>query len=143
NLVNDILDFSKLRNNDLRIQPAPVNVHEIADVVLTLCQTLVKDKPIELLNKIKIDLPLVMADENRLQQILYNLIGNAIKYTDSGSVVINAETKKNFLKIYVADTGHGISPDQLDVIFDPFHQENTQLVRDSQGAGIGLSITKK
>lgn len=143
NLVDDILDISKLNNNALDIQPEPIHLYGITDVVLTICQPLLKDKPIELRNEINVDTPLVSADKNRLQQILYNLMGNAIKYTDTGKVVIYAEQLNEFVRVTVADTGRGISSDQLGEIFKPFHQGDTGLVRESNGTGIGLSITKK
>jgi signal transduction histidine kinase len=91
NLVNDILDFSKLRHHTLELQLKPVALREIADVVLTLSKPLVGQKKLQLINAIPSDLPLVSADENRLQQIFQNLIGNAIKFTDSGCVQVSAQ----------------------------------------------------
>ncbi|MGQ4647775.1 response regulator [Lyngbya aestuarii] len=90
-LVNDILDFSKLKHNNLRLQLKPVGMREIADVVLTLSQALVGQKDVHLVNSIPPDLPPAKADENRLQQILHNLVGNAIKFTDSGTIEISAK----------------------------------------------------
>jgi len=90
-LVNDILDFSKLKHNNLRLQLKPVGMREIADVVLTLSQALVGQKDVQLVNSIPPDLPPAQADENRLQQILHNLVGNAIKFTDSGTIEISAK----------------------------------------------------
>jgi len=143
NLINDILDFSKLKNDDLDIKLEPVNLSEVTEVVLTICQPLVRDKPIKIINQIKPSTPIVFADENRLQQILYNLIGNAIKYTDSGEVVISAQQQANNLEIKVSDTGKGIAKHQLEMIFDPFQQGDLGLFREAGGSGIGLSITKK
>ncbi len=91
NLVNDILDFSKLRHQTIKLQLKPVALREIAEVVLTLSLPLVRHKNLQLTNAIPPDLPLVSADENRLQQIFQNLIGNAIKFTDSGSVEVSAQ----------------------------------------------------
>ena len=91
NLVNDILDFSKLRHQTITLQLKPVALREIAEVVLTLSKPLVRHKNLQLINTIPPDLPPVMADENRLQQILQNLIGNAIKFTDSGRVEVSAQ----------------------------------------------------
>lgn len=143
NLINDILDFSKLKNNDLQLQVTSVRLHELTNVVLTICQSLVKEKPIKLFNKIDPSLPLISADENRLQQILFNLIGNAIKYTEQGEVVISGEQEGDFLKITVSDTGKGISTHQLNHIYDPFHQGNLATSREAGGTGIGLTITKR
>ena len=82
NLINDILDFSKLKHNSLDVHLKPVYLSGIVDVVFTICQPLVKNKSLSLINNIDDSLPSVVADQNRLQQILYNLIGNSIKYTD-------------------------------------------------------------
>jgi len=91
NLVNDILDFSKLKHKNIELQIKPVGVREIADVVLTISQPLIAKKSLQLINSISSDIPLVDADENRLQQIFYNLIGNAIKFTKSGTILVSAE----------------------------------------------------
>jgi PAS domain S-box-containing protein len=89
-LVNDILDFSKLRHKTIELQLQPVGLREIAEVVLPLSEPLIRNKDLQLVNTIPSDLPPAQADENRLQQILYNLVGNAIKFTDKGIVEISA-----------------------------------------------------
>ncbi|NEO99009.1 MAG: response regulator [Symploca sp. SIO2E9] len=89
-LVNDLLDFSQLKHKQLELNTKPVGMREITNVVLTLCQPLVGNKPLQLINKIGRELPPVDADENRVQQILYNLVGNAIKFTASGTVEVSA-----------------------------------------------------
>ena len=85
-LVNDILDFSKLKNYDIELQCKPLDLFSVADIVLRINKPLVSGKSIELINKVPYDLAPIDGDENRLQQILNNLIGNAIKFTESGSV---------------------------------------------------------
>jgi two-component system sensor histidine kinase ChiS len=89
-LIDDILDFSKLKHQELALQIRPVGMRELTEVVLTLSKPLVQGKPVALVNEIALDVPLVQADENRMQQILYNLIGNAIKFTPEGSVTVSA-----------------------------------------------------
>ncbi|NEO57176.1 MAG: HAMP domain-containing protein, partial [Okeania sp. SIO3B5] len=91
-LVNDILDFSKLKHENLELQLKPVGIREITEVVVTFCQSLIGSKNLELVNSIPVDLPAVYADENRLDQILYNLIGNGIKFTETGKVEISVKT---------------------------------------------------
>lgn len=91
NLVNDILDFAKLRHQDIQLQQQPVGVREIAEVVLRLSYPLIGDKELQLINAISPDLPIAYADENRVQQILQNLVDNAIKFTDRGTVKISAQ----------------------------------------------------
>lgn len=90
-LVNDILDFSQLRHNRLEIAPRPVGIREAADVVLTLSRPLAQEKNLQLVNAVSPQLPLALVDENRLQQILHNLIANAIKFTDTGMIGISAQ----------------------------------------------------
>ncbi len=90
-LVNDILDFSQLKHQHLELQLKPIDLHSITNVVLCLSQPTIVHKNLSLINAIPLDLPPVEADENRLQQILYNLIGNAIKFTSSGSITVSAE----------------------------------------------------
>jgi two-component system sensor histidine kinase ChiS len=89
-LVNDLLDFSKLRYNEIQLQQQPVGIREAVEVVFAFCLPQLQRKSIELIDAISPDIPLVYADENRLQQILYNLIGNAIKFTDQGFIGVTA-----------------------------------------------------
>ncbi|HEX9599887.1 MAG TPA: tetratricopeptide repeat protein, partial [Mariniflexile sp.] len=97
NLINDILDFSKLKNRDLVLSFQPVDIYSVTNLVLKVSESLSKGKQLKLINSIPKDIPLVNADENRLQQILYNLIGNAIKFTEEGEVVVNAEVLNTML----------------------------------------------
>jgi two-component system, sensor histidine kinase ChiS len=146
NLVNDILDFSKLQHNTLELKIQPIGLREIVEIVLTLCQSLIGNKNLQLINAVSPNLPPVQADENRLQQILYNLIGNAIKFTDRGMVGVSAElvTQPQFqLKITVSDTGIGIAPDKFDQIFESFEQADGSTAREYGGTGLGLAVTKK
>ena len=90
-LVSDILDFAKLKRQNIELVMAPVEIREVAETVLSLSQPAIGSKNLQLINAINPDLPLALADENRLQQILYNLIGNAIKFTESGAIEVSAE----------------------------------------------------
>jgi two-component system sensor histidine kinase ChiS len=108
-----------------------------------LCRSLVGKKSLQLLNKIDADIPPVEADENRVQQILHNLIGNAIKFTESGTVEVSAVVVKDKLEITVADTGIGIPADKLDRIFESFEQADGSIAREYGGAGLGLAVTKQ
>ena len=143
NLINDILDFSKLKNNELKLEIRPVDVNSAVDVVITILHPLIKGKDVRLLNDIPHDVPLVSADENRLQQILINLIGNAIKFTDEGSIIVSSEPKENVLAITVSDTGIGIPKNKQTTIFQSFKQVDMSASREYSGTGIGLAITKQ
>ena len=107
-MVNDILDFSKLKSHNIELELKSVSIRELAAVILTLNKPLVKPT-VKLINNLPADLPLVKADENRLQQILQNLIANAIKFTENGEITISAKPiEDNQLVITVSDTGIGI-----------------------------------
>ncbi|MBD1924655.1 AAA family ATPase [Microcoleus sp. FACHB-831] len=143
NLVNDILDFSKLKYRNLTLQIKPVGMREIVDIVLKLSQPLIGNKPLQLLNSIDPLIPPVDADEDRLQQILYNLVGNAIKFTDSGIVEVSATVANNQVQITVSDTGIGIPAADLDRIFESFEQADGTTARVYGGTGLGLAIVKQ
>ncbi len=143
NLVNDILDFSKLKNHTLQLHRRPVNAHESVQILLKMTEPLVGTKPLELINAVPETLPPVFADEGRLQQILYNLVGNAVKFTDQGSVTVSAKHEYDRVVIDVVDTGIGIPPDQVNKIFESFEQVDGTDNRKYGGTGLGLAITKR
>ncbi|MGK7923473.1 MAG: ATP-binding protein [Trichodesmium sp.] len=145
NLVNDILDFSKIRHHTLELQIRAIDIRGVVQSVVALNQVLVsKNKNLQLVDAIPTDIPPVSADENRLQQILYNLIGNAIKFTDSGKVEISAhQNQSTEITITISDTGIGIPPDKLDRIFESFEQAEGSTARKYGGTGLGLAVTKQ
>ena len=147
NLVNDILDFTKLKNNEIALQLKPLDLKIIVDTVLVVSKPLTKGKELELVNEIDDKFSPIAADENRIQQILYNLIGNAIKFTDKGKVVVSAkvvnDAGKDRVAVSVSDTGIGIPNDKFDKIFESFEQADGSTSREYGGTGLGLSITKK
>ncbi len=143
NLVNDILDFSKLKHKNIQLQIKPIDIKIITDVVVTLSQPLIGKKNIKLINRIK-DLPPVSADENRVQQILHNLIGNAIKFTEFGTIEIEAKVHQaEYLMVVISDTGIGIRADKMAQLFTPFEQIDGSITREFSGTGLGLSISKQ
>lgn len=142
-LINDLLDFSQLKHKKIALQIKPVGLREIADIVLRLSQPLVGQKSLQLINKITPDIPPVEADENRLQQILHNLVGNAIKFTESGTVEVSATVVNEQIEITVADTGIGIPSDKLNRIFESFEQGDGSIAREYGGVGLGLAVTKE
>jgi two-component system sensor histidine kinase ChiS len=142
NLVNDILDFSKLKHNSIELQLRPIEMRVVADVVLTLSRPLLGKKKIEILNNIPAE-PAVNADENRLQQIFYNLIGNAVKFTEAGKIELSGEVQGGFVLVKVCDSGIGIPADKVGVIFNSFEQGDGSTARQYGGTGLGLSITKQ
>ena len=142
-LINDILDFSRLKHRTIELQIKPVAVREIVAVVIVLSQLSVGKKSLQIINTISADLPLVDADENRLQQILYNLLGNAIKFTEMGTIEISANLQNSQIEIAIADTGIGIPSVKLDRIFESFEQVDGSTARRYGGTGLGLTVSKQ
>jgi signal transduction histidine kinase/CheY-like chemotaxis protein len=147
--VNDILDFSKIEADQLTLEEVPFR---ISDHIREVCETLnlkANEKNIELKYSTHEDLDyVVVGDPFRLKQILINLVGNAIKFTEKGSVEIIGskiikDTKSIWVKISVKDTGIGISKDKIKSIFRDFSQADTTITRKYGGTGLGLAITKK
>ena len=142
NLVDDILDFSQLKEQSLTLHKQAVDIYSLADVVLTVMHPLTAGK-IELINDIDDEVRPIEGDEDRVQQILYNLIGNAIKFTKSGSVRVGCEVDGDWLRISVADTGIGIAEDQKASIFKSFDQGDGDTAGIYGGTGLGLAICQQ
>ena len=144
-LIQDILDFSKLKHQSLQLDCKPIELKVLVEIVVTLSKSLIGNKDLKLINAIPAELPLVYADENRLQQILHNLIGNAIKFTASGTITIAAEVmaRQKMVRLSVTDTGIGIAPERLEQIFQPFEQADGSIVRRYGGTGLGLTIAQQ
>ncbi|MCB9756746.1 MAG: response regulator, partial [Myxococcales bacterium] len=147
-LVDDILDFSKLKNHDLTLHTRPIDLFGVTEVVLMISRPLAQQKPLEIVNEIDPELPQAHADENRVQQILYNLVGNAIKFTAAGRVAVSARVVPDapppgVISVTVSDTGIGIAASEQKRIFRSFTQAQGDTVRAYGGTGLGLSISKK
>lgn len=143
NLINDILDYSKLANRNLDLYRIPIDMHAVTETVFALLGPLTANKSIRLINEFTPKSPLVYADENRLQQILINLVGNGIKYSDAGDVRVGMTCHENIASIYVADTGIGIAREQQEEIFEAFSQLQSSNARQYGGTGLGLAITRQ
>ncbi|TNJ61226.1 response regulator [Paenibacillus hemerocallicola] len=142
-LINDILDFSRLKNGDIVLQRQAVDLKSVATSVLEVIGHMTGKKEIRLVQQWPESLPLLDTDENRLQQILFNLLGNALKFTRQGEIRIYAEVVGAFVKISVADTGIGIAKERFATLFRSFDETDTALEMNHAGTGLGLSITKK
>ncbi|TGN18755.1 hybrid sensor histidine kinase/response regulator [Leptospira idonii] len=142
-LVNDILDFSKFKHSDLILKKIPVDLFQSANFILEFNQVNVNLDQIKIVNLIPSDFPYLLADENRLQQILQNLVGNAIKFTEKGSIELSAKLiAAGMAEISVKDTGIGIEEKDHHKIFEFFEQADSGDSRNSGGTGLGLSIAK-
>lgn len=140
NLVGDILDLEKINQGLLNVKTGPVDVRSLINLEIGFYTKMTEEKGLQFIDQMPRVLPLVLADGNRLRQILNHLLDNAIKYTHCGTITLSAKQKKNHLEIMVADTGTGIPASEHDTLFDPIRQADTHA---SEGAGLGLAITKK
>ena len=142
-LINDILDFTKLKHKEIIIRKKPLNLKYMIDTVIELSKPLLKHKNILLINQIDSNLPAVNADEDRIYQILHNLLANAIKFTENGSISLRARLHKDGVTISIIDTGKGIAKDKFETIFRSFEQADGSINREYGGTGLGLAITKQ
>jgi two-component system, sensor histidine kinase ChiS len=143
NLIQDILDFSKLKNNEIKLNKRNVSLQAMMKANYEIFRNYIGDKPIRLELQLAEHLPYVYADEDRVSQILYNLVGNAIKFTEKGKIIISAERQGDRIEVRVTDTGIGIPEDRQDLIFQSFEQGSAAVSREYGGTGLGLSISKK
>jgi len=147
-IINDILDFSKIDAGQLVLDPKPFNLSEAVEDVATLVSTRAKEKDLELIVRIAPDLhDLFVGDVGRIRQIITNLVGNAVKFTDAGHVLIEAigETIEGVtdLRITVTDTGIGIPAEKIGLVFEKFSQVDSSSTRRHEGTGLGLAITSR
>ena len=140
-LVNDVLDLAKMDSGKLTLNPVPVRLDRLSDEVLASFRMVAAEKEIDLVNNTS-EVLTILVDEHRFRQILFNLVGNAVKFTSRGHVAVNATYAGSTLEISVEDTGCGISPDMLTRILDPFVQVQDPSHAPDRlgGTGLGLSI---
>jgi signal transduction histidine kinase len=142
-LINDVLDFSKIEAGQLNLTINPFSIKEVIHAVVTGTQSLATEKNLALKITVPADLPGVSGDERRISQVLLNLVGNAIKFTDTGEVRIDAALENGVLAVSVSDTGPGIPPSDMENIFEEFRQAEGSLAQRKGGTGLGLAIAKK
>ena len=172
-LVNDILDFSKLNHKNIDLSCKAINVAAIADIVIEVSQVLIGTRDLTVENEVPLELPAVWADESRLQQIFYNLVGNGVKFTEEGRVTVAARfvplaelpleagdsqglradyckgidpaiaTVIGAIQVDITDTGIGIPSEQRDRIFQAFEQGDGSTARRFGGTGLGLAVTRQ
>nr|WP_283818026.1 ATP-binding protein [Bradyrhizobium jicamae] len=142
-LINDVLDLSKIEAGQLRLSLADYSVEELVNVVHTSVESLAADKNLSLRIAVPAGLPPARGDERRLAQALFNLVGNAIKFTDRGEVRIEVEAKADSYVFSVQDTGPGIDEADQARIFQEFQQVDNSITKTKGGAGLGLAIVKR
>jgi signal transduction histidine kinase len=142
-LINDVLDLSKIEAGQLSLSLADYSLQSVIETVHTAVESLATAKQLALQIEIPPNLPRGHGDERRLSQVLLNLVGNAIKFTDAGEVAIKASAANGSFTVAVRDTGPGISPPDQIKIFEEFQQADSSSTRQKGGTGLGLSIAKK
>jgi len=143
-LVNDVLDLAKMDAGRLTLRPEPMRLSHLTDEVFATFRMDASSKGIDLVNRTA-DVPTILLDEHRLRQILFNLVGNAVKFTERGSVKVSASYVGTNLEVSVADTGCGIPQDMKTRILDPFVQvqDPSHAADRAGGTGLGLSICRR
>lgn len=142
-LINDILDLSKIEAGELKFSQQSFNYNKTVEKVISLVKPMADEKGLSLIVNLSPEQIKLVSDERRVEQILINLLGNAVKFTDNGSVKIDCRLNGKMLITNIIDTGIGIKEDDIDKLFVPFSQIDSGLSRNHEGTGLGLSISKK
>ena len=143
-LINDILDLSKVEAHALDLDERPLNVGQVTEAVVRLIRPRAEDGQVTVTNRVRVDMPFLLADERRVKQVLVNLLSNAVKFTEpGGEVVLDAHMDGgDALALVVSDTGIGMDPRDLEIALSPFGQVDGSLVRRHEGTGLGLPLTR-
>jgi signal transduction histidine kinase len=142
-LINEVLDLSKIEAGQLVLALADYSLKTVVETVYTAIEPLAKEKDLALKAEVSPDLPPGRGDERRLNQVLLNLVGNAIKFTDRGEVTIKAFKVNGSFEVAVRDTGPGISEANQVKLFQEFQQTDDSITRQKEGTGLGLAISKR
>jgi len=142
-LINTVLDIAKIESGQFTLNMSEYAIETVVETVRAATESLAQNKRLALTTSVDKPLPIGLGDEQRLTQVLLNLVGNAIKFTDAGVVSIAAGARNGNFAVSVTDTGPGIPLDQQDRIFDQFHQVDSSITKAKGGTGLGLTIAKQ
>jgi GAF domain-containing protein len=142
-LINDVLDFSKIEAGQLTLAINPYSIRDVIQAVVSGTQSLAAEKNLSLKVTVPSDLPPVLGDERRITQVLLNLVGNALKFTDSGEVRVEVKSADGSFVVSVSDTGPGIAETDQENIFEEFRQAQSSTTQKKGGTGLGLAIAKR
>jgi two-component system sensor histidine kinase ChiS len=142
-LVNDILDLSRLEHDEVALEQRAVSLRDTAQGITALLERMATAKGLWIRNQVGEGLPLVWADQARLEQVLFNLVGNSIKYSQKGGMVISAQVKGGWVEVAVADDGPGIPRECLEQVFNSQQPRGSRVRGVAGGMGLGLSITRR
>jgi signal transduction histidine kinase/uncharacterized protein YigA (DUF484 family) len=141
-LINTVLDIAKIEAGRMDVQVGKFQIKPLIELVISTTQPLIRQEKVEIRTEIEVNVPLLHSDQEKLKQILMNLMSNAAKFTHEGSITIRARAEGAALVVSVADTGIGISPEAQDKVFEEFQQADTSTTREYGGTGLGLSISR-
>ena len=142
-LLNDLLDVSRIEAGKVKLELKEIQLIDLAEEVVEMLMIAADQKGLRLSLDAPVDLPLVMADKALITQVLTNLVGNAITYTEAGDVQIRLGAVADVMQVSVKDTGIGMSPEQVAHIFDQFYRADHEVVQANTGTGLGLSIVER
>jgi GAF domain-containing protein/anti-sigma regulatory factor (Ser/Thr protein kinase) len=142
-LINTVLDIAKIESGQFTLNIAEYAIESVVETVRSATESLAQNKMLALKTEVAQSLPIGLGDEQRLTQVLLNLVGNAIKFTDTGEVYVTAKVVNGQFNISVTDTGPGIPVEHQTRIFDQFHQVDSSLTKAKGGTGLGLAIAKE
>ena len=142
-LINDVLDLSKIEAGQFELSIADYSMQEVVQTVAAATESLAAEKQLKVKVMMSDDLPPGEGDERRITQVLLNIVGNAIKFTEVGQVTVQAAAANGSFEVSVTDTGPGIGAEDRERIFDAFQQVDSSITRQKGGTGLGLSISKK
>ncbi|MET0261607.1 MAG: histidine kinase N-terminal 7TM domain-containing protein, partial [Rariglobus sp.] len=143
-LINDLLDLSRIEAGRIDLAHEPFQLDDVLDQIADLLAPSALRKGLRFVYSVDPNLPGgLRGDPERLRQTLFNLVGNAVKFTDHGEIVLRASRDENRLRIEIADTGRGIAEEHLPGLFDPFNRGDPELARRIEGTGLGLAITRR
>jgi signal transduction histidine kinase len=142
-LINDVLDLSKIEAGQLTLALAPYSLRDVVHSVYSAVEPLAADKKLAFKIDVERDMPGGYGDERRLTQVLLNLVGNAIKFTDQGEIGIRASSSNGTFRVAVRDTGPGISEADQQKLFQEFQQADNSITKKKGGTGLGLAISKR
>jgi signal transduction histidine kinase len=142
-LINTVLDIAKIESGQFTLNMTEYAIESVVETVRAATESLAQNKKLTLTTSVEKSLPVGLGDEQRLTQVLLNLVGNAIKFTDAGEVTIAAGARNGRFAVSVTDTGPGIPLDQQGRIFEQFHQVDSSLTKAKGGTGLGLAIAKQ
>jgi signal transduction histidine kinase len=142
-LINTVLDIAKIESGQFTLNITEYAIESVVETVRSATESLAQNKKLTLTTSVDKSLPVGLGDEQRLTQVLLNLVGNAIKFTDTGEVRVTAKTVNGHFAVSVTDTGPGIPPEERSRIFEQFHQVDGSLTKAKGGTGLGLAIAKQ